>query len=150
MPIIEAGVPNSDGKLDPNQLTLLGPSIRASIGHFRGGDAANALPKEDEFTVALVDTGATESCIDISLTQKLELPIVDKMTISGAGGAKSHDVYMAQINIPDLKFTQYGKFAGVDLEGGGQVHKALLGRTFLQNTIMIYDGIRGQVTLTTR
>lgn len=150
MPIIEAGVPNSDGKLDPNQLTLLGPSIRVSIGHFRVGDAANTLPKEDEFAVALVDTGATESCIDISLAQKLELPIVDKITISGAGGAKSHDVYMAQIHIPDLKFTQYGKFAGVDLEGGGQVHKALLGRTFLQTTIMIYDGIRGQVTLTTR
>ena len=77
MPIIEAGVPNSDGKLNPNQLTLLGPSIRVSKGHFRGGDVANALPKEDEFAVALVDTGATESCIDISLAQKLELPIVD-------------------------------------------------------------------------
>ncbi|MCY4361827.1 MAG: hypothetical protein OXE42_06555 [Gammaproteobacteria bacterium] len=112
MPIIEAGVPNSDGKLDPNQLTLLGPSIRVSMGHFRSGDSAGALPEQDEYAVALVDTDATESCIDISFAQNLELPIVDKMTISGAGGAKSHDVYMAQIHIPDLKFTQYGKFAG--------------------------------------
>ena len=150
MPIIEAGASNSDGKLDPNQLILVGPSIRVSIGHFRTDDAADTLPKEDEFAVALVDTGATESCIDISLAQKLELPIVDKMIISGAGGANSHGVYMAQIHIPDLQFTQYGKFAGVDLAGGGQLHQALLGRTFLQNTIMIYDGIRGQVTLTIR
>lgn len=148
MPIIEAGVPDNDGKLDPNQLTLLGPSIRVSIGHFRSGDESSTIPKEDEFAVALVDTGATESCIDISLAQYLELPIVDTMTISGSDGAKKHDVYMAQIHIPDLKFTQFGKFAGVNLDGGGQLHKALLGRTFLQNTIMIYDGLRGQVTIT--
>lgn len=97
MPIIEAGVPNSDGKLDPNQLTLLGPSIRVSIGHFRGGDAANTLPKEDEFAVALVDTGATESCIDISLAQKLELPIVDKITISGANNPIARFSYMTEM-----------------------------------------------------
>ena len=57
-------------------------------------------------------------------------------------------VYMAQIHIPQLNFTQYGKFAGVQLVGGGQQHQALLGRTFLQGTMMIYDGIRGQVTVT--
>ena len=109
---------------------LIGPSIRVSIGHFRSGDESSTIPKEDEFAVALVDTGATESCIDISLAQYLELPIVDTMTISGSDGAKKHDVYMAQIHIPDLKFTQFGKFAGVNLDGGGQLHKALLGSAY--------------------
>ena len=111
MPIIEAGVPDSDGKLGRNQLIQVGPSIQVSIGHFRADDESGTLPNEDEFALALVDTGASESCIDISFAQKLELPVVDKMTISGVGGAKPHDVYMAQIHIPDLKFTQYGKFA---------------------------------------
>ncbi|MCY4531313.1 MAG: retroviral-like aspartic protease family protein [Gammaproteobacteria bacterium] len=148
MPIIEAGVKNSNDQIDPIQLVQVGPSIEVSIGHFRTSGAPPIPPKEDVFTFALVDTGATESCIDISLAQNLDLPVVDKMTISGVGGAKTHDVYMAQIHIPDLKFTQYGKFAGVDLDGGGQLHKALLGRSFLQNTIMIYDGLRGQVTIT--
>ena len=32
---------------------------------------------------------------------------------------------------PILDFIQYGRFAGVDLAAGGQVHKALIGRTFL-------------------
>ena len=148
MPIIEAGVKNSNDQIDPIQLVQVGPSIEVSIGHFRTGGAPRVPPTEDVFTLALVDTGATESCIDISLAQNLDLPVVDKMTISGVGGAKTHDVYMAQIHIPVLKFTQYGKFAGVDLDGGGQQHKALLGRSFLQNTIMIYDGLRGQVTIT--
>ena len=150
MPIIEAGVPDSDGNLNPNQLIRVGPTIGVFIGHFRSDNESRALPQEDEFALALVDTGASESCIDISFAQKLKLPVVDKMTISGVGGAKIHDVYMAQIHIPNLEFTQYGKFAGVDLDGGGQPHKALLGRTFLQNTIMIYDGFRSQVTITTR
>lgn len=147
MPIIEAGFINDDGKSDPNALVKFGPTIRVFVGHLKAASSSNSVT--DEFVHALIDTGATESCIDISLAQKLELPAVDRITISGVGGAKIHDVYMAQIHIPQLNFTQYGKFAGVQLAGGGQQHHALLGRTFLQGTIMIYDGIRGQVTVTT-
>ncbi len=147
MPIIEAGFTNEDGKPDSNILVQFGPTIRVFVGHLKSAGSSDSVP--DEFVHALIDTGATESCIDISLAQKLELPAVDKITISGVGGANTHNVYMAQIHIPQLNFTQYGKFAGVQLVGGGQQHHALLGRTFLQGTIMIYDGIRGQVTVTT-
>ena len=129
MPILEAGFINDDGKADPNQLILYGPTIQVSIGHFRDAGESSSVPKEDVYAHALVDTGATESCIDISLAQELELPIVDIVTISGSDGAKIHDVYIAQIHIADFG-TQYGKFAGVDLDGGGQPHRALLGGLF--------------------
>jgi len=43
--------------------------------------------------------------------------------------------------------TIHGAFAGVDLKAGGQVHNALIGRTFLQHFTMIYEGRMGTVTI---
>lgn len=40
-----------------------------------------------------------------------------------------------------------GAFAGVDLKAGGQIHSALIGRTFLRHFKMIYDGRTGTVSL---
>lgn len=54
---------------------------------------------------------------------------------------------MARISVPILEIQQYGRFAGVDLNDGGQAHHVLIGRNFLSGVIMIYDGIRAQVTL---
>jgi hypothetical protein len=35
----------------------------------------------------------------------------------------------------------------VDLKAGGQIHSALIGRTFLKHFKMVYDGRTGTVTL---
>lgn len=96
---------------------------------------------------ALVDTGATESCIDNLLAVQLNLSIVDRRPISGVHGRKEANMYLAQVHIPTLNFTIYGAFAGVDLLAGGQIHSALIGRTFLQRFKMVYEGPTGTVTL---
>jgi hypothetical protein len=59
----------------------------------------------------------------------------------------SASIFIAQIHVPSLAFTIYGAFAGVDLAAGGQVHKALIGRTFLRAFKMVYEGTTGTVTL---
>ena len=46
-----------------------------------------------------------------------------------------------------LNFTIYGMFAGVHLVAGGQIHRALIGRTFLQHYTMVYEGRTGTVTI---
>jgi predicted aspartyl protease len=97
--------------------------------------------------LALVDTGALESCIDDALAKKIGLPVIDKQQCAGAGGLSTLDVYMAYIDIPTLGWGQYGRFMGVHLAAGGQNHNVLLGRTLLQGMVMIYDGVRGTVTL---
>jgi predicted aspartyl protease len=96
---------------------------------------------------ALVDTGATECCIDSLLGAQLNLPIIDKRVIAGAHGAKEVNVHLAQVFVPSLNFTIYGAFAGVDLRAGGQFHSALMGRTFLKHFKMIYEGSTGSVEL---
>jgi predicted aspartyl protease len=96
---------------------------------------------------ALVDTGATESCIDSDLARVLQLPIVDRQAIAGVHGASETNVCLAQIHVPDLGFTMYGRFAVVHLAAGGLPHSALLGRNFLQHFTMTYEGKNGVVIL---
>jgi hypothetical protein len=81
------------------------------------------------------------------LASQLNLPVVDRRLIAGSSGKHTANVYLAQIHVPALKFTIYGPFAGVDLKAGGQVHNALIGRTFLQNFTMVYEGKTGNVTI---
>jgi predicted aspartyl protease len=130
-------------------LTLNGPTLFVDIGFdptytlaTQGPPAAGikSLP-------ALVDTGATESCIDNLLASSLKLPIVDRRSVSGSAGSHMANVYLAQVHVPALKFTIYGGFAGVDLAAGGQAHSALIGRTFLRLFTMTYEGRTGTVIL---
>jgi hypothetical protein len=51
--------------------------------------------------------------------------------------------------VPTLNVTIYGAFAGVHLAAGGQLHQALIGRTFLSSFsfTMVYEGATGTVTI---
>jgi len=96
---------------------------------------------------ALVDTGASESCIDSLLVAQLNLPAIDKRMQAGVHGAREVSIHLAQVHVPSLGFTIYGEFAAVDLRLGGQSIDALIGRTFLQHFKMIYDGTTGDVEI---
>jgi hypothetical protein len=108
---------------------------------------ANAPVLPPDSLWALVDTGALESCIDSDLAMRLNLPVIDRRQLSGAHGAKEVNVHLAQVRVPALNFLLYGPFCAVDLAAGGQRHRALIGRTFLQYFTMIYEGRTGTVTL---
>ena len=74
--------------------------------------------------------------------------MVDKRRIAGAGGGTHQaPVYLGRIFFPQVQDTQYGRFAGVGLSDGGQPHKALIGRIFLANYMVIFDGPFGRVSL---
>jgi hypothetical protein len=145
----------NDDPNDPNApsgailLATWGPTLLVDIGFDKDWNLQSAsTPKLAISGVnALVDTGASESCIDDLLATQLNLPVIDRRPMSGIGGAQEAKIYLAQIYIPSLGFTIYGAFAGVHLEAGGQVHKALIGRTFLSGFIMIYEGTTGKVIL---
>jgi predicted aspartyl protease len=148
MPLLDATFRDQAGLTDRNALLQFGPSIQVIVGHFTQPGSIVATSTDTETTYALVDTGACESCIDSALAKKLGLPVIDTMQIAGANGSHTHDVYLAYINILGLEFSQFGRFAGVHLSAGQQAHGVLLGRTFLSNVMLIYDGLRGQITLT--
>lgn len=97
--------------------------------------------------LALIDTGAVESCIDDALAQQLQLPLVNQQQASGVGGIHTLNVYLAFIAMPLLATVQAGTFIGAQLSTGGQPHLALIGRTLLSDTLLIYDGRSGSVKL---
>ncbi len=65
----------------------------------------------------------------------------------GASGLSLANVYLAQLYIPEMEFTVYGTFLGVQLLAARQPHLALLGRDFLANFTMTYEGRTGIVVL---
>jgi Aspartyl protease len=131
-------------------LVMHGPTLGVQIGFDPTYDPENpsgppALPQN--IIGALVDTGASESCIDAALAMSLNLPIIDQRTFGGISGSHRANMHLAHIHIPSLAFTIYGPFAGVGLQAGGQHHQALIGRTFLKAFTMIYEGRTGSVTI---
>ncbi len=148
---VKCGFNSTENSSGAELLTSYGPTLFVNIG-FDKEYKSDAIPLTTPVPAitqveALVDTGASTSCIDVLLATQLGLPIVDKQIISGAGGQHVANVYLAQIHVPQLGFTIYGTFAGVNLAAGGQMHKALIGRTFLQNFTMVYEGKTGTVTI---
>lgn len=150
MPTTKCGFDNAPGISGQALLVGSGPTLFVQIGFDPTYDPATpwkapVLPADNLW--ALVDTGAVESCIDSNLAMTLKLPIIDRRVIAGAHGQKEVNVHLAHIHVPSLVFTLYGPFCAVDLAAGGQRHLALIGRTFLQNFTMVYEGRTGTVTL---
>jgi hypothetical protein len=137
------------GMSGSDSLIFFGPTLMVSVGFdpdFK--PVPGAIPKAAVTDMhALVDTGATTSCIDSGLAMQLGLPVVDRQTISGVHGPKEVNVHLAQIHVPSLNTTIYGRFAAVDLVAGGQQHHVLIGRTFLSDFTMVYEGATGTVTI---
>jgi predicted aspartyl protease len=131
---VEVGFSNELFATDPAAVQA---ALQAVVG---APVAATLIP-------ALIDTGATESCIDEELAKSLNLPLIDRQPGSGVGGPDTFNFYLGHIRIAALNWVQYGRFMGARMSAGGQVHRVLLGRTLLSQMVLAYDGRTGSVTL---
>lgn len=139
-------------------LVVKGPTLAVEIGFHpdlfhsdpavvkQAIESVHAQPPA-QVVEALIDTGATESCIDEELAKQLQLPLIDHQDGSGVGGTEKFNVYLGHVRIAALGYLQYGRFMGVRLKAGNQPHQALLGRTLFREMILVYDGRTGSVTL---
>ena len=107
-----------------------------------------SLPKRPACRhLALVDTGASHTCVDADLAPALGLPVVQRSPVSGVHGKLVVNFYPAHLYITELRVVFDGIFAAVHLQSGGQSHVVLLGRSFLQGFLMQYEGRTGSVTI---
>ena len=132
--------------LDPvSDLRVSGPSVSVQIGfdlsYRYDSEGRPGIGHEEYF--ALVDTGASNNCIDATLAQALNLPVVGQEELAAASGLALADVYLAQLYIPEMEFTVYGTFLSAQLLKARQPHLALLGRDFLANFTLTYEGRTG-------
>ena len=147
---LECGFDSNPGSQGVLLLIQSGPTLLVDIGFDTSWVPTSGVTPTPGISgvKALVDTGASECCIDQILAANLNLPVVDQRPIGGISGQHMANMYMAQICIPALQVWHYGVFAGVDLKAGGQIHEALIGRSLLQHFHMSYTGNSGAVTLT--
>lgn len=96
---------------------------------------------------ALIDTGASVTCIDNKLAQKLELPVIDIVEMTSAShSAIEQNVYPVEIEITGSPIRlEVLRAMGANLEAQGLI--ALIGRDFLQHCTVHYNGVTGAITL---
>jgi predicted aspartyl protease len=96
---------------------------------------------------ALIDTGASTTCVDDEAAAKLALPAIDKVKMASA----SHDstdknVYPVLIQFIGVPIKANAMRAiGASLASQGII--ALLGRDLLQNFTLFYNGLAGEITI---
>jgi hypothetical protein len=72
---------------------LLGPTLIVDVGfdpNFDPNSSKTPPVSQLQGSHALVDTGATISCIDSAVAAALSLPVIDRQKISGAGGLSEY------------------------------------------------------------
>ena len=127
MPIVDCEFRDTEAGTGAALLEQHGPTLLVDIGFDAGyvPDAPERPPQAGRRQIpALIDTGATMSCIDDGLARELSLPLVDRQLMGGVGGQHEANLYLAQVFAPAMGFTQYGQFFGADLRGSGQWHQA--------------------------
>jgi len=104
--------------------------------------------------LALIDTGATLTCVHEPILHSLNLNPVGVVNSGTANGPKRQNVYPARIVFPTKGWTlDLGQAVGVDLTGQVVLKEppepiiVLLGRNALQSWVFIYNGPAGYWTV---
>ena len=96
---------------------------------------------------ALIDTGASTTCIDDSVAQKMGLPAIDVVTMASASHASTQqNVYSIQMQIVGSPImVEVPRAIGANLQSQRII--ALIGRDYLQHCTLHYNGLTGAITL---
>src|SRR4029077_7905808 len=96
--------------------------------------------------LALIDTGASGTCIDEQAAQELGLPVIDVVKMTSATHADQESkVYPIQITIPPSLVFNVPRPIGAALAPQGLL--ILIGRDLLSACNPFYNGPLGQITL---
>ena len=127
---------------DPGRLIRDGLLIEVHIGHAQKREAPGRHLHPQR---ALIDTGASDCCVDIDLAEQLQLKKVDRDAVTGVTGERLIvDVYSARIRIEALDITLLDPCPGYPLRKMGSPFRIILGRSFLYRVTMSYDGSSGR------
>ena len=132
-------------------LEARGPLVLAQIGVpellARNLRAHGLEIPEDQRGPCVVDTGASLTGVDLGVAQALGLPPFTTAVVCTPTGTEERSVYVVRLEFPGsgLPTRDPARVLGVDLEPLGLA--ALIGRDFLRELVMVYDGTAGTVTL---
>ena len=155
MPIYDGEFRTQAGQPGPGGLLRTGPvlpveiAIPSALSRFLS--AKNQRIPAPVGGFALIDTGATRSCVDSQVISSLGVNPIGIANLGTARGRSQHHLYPAKFSFPAIKFeVEFGSVVGVDLSGQGVGNRqiiALIGRDVLSRCILIYHGTRGSFSL---
>lgn len=130
-------------------LQMRGPLIQVSVTIEENAGKAllsqgKALPTP-KTGLALIDTGASNTCIDEQAAKELGLPVIDVGTMLSATHEKVPcNIYPVQVTTPIVNLNS-PRTMGAALAAQGLL--VLIGRDVLQRCNLFYNGPIGQFTL---
>jgi predicted aspartyl protease len=98
-----------------------------------------------ESGLALIDTGASGTCIDNGAAQRLQLPVIDTGNMVSASHTTPQNIYPVLIEVAGGIRVNVPRAMGAELASQGLV--VLIGRDFLQHCTLFYNGPSGALTL---
>ena len=127
-----------------------GPVIQVSVGLEQ--TMAKALTQQGQpvptlkVGLALIDTGASITCVDEQAAQELRLPVVDVAQMASAShSGHPCNLYPIQMILPAGISFGAPRAMGANLAVQGLI--AIIGRDILQVCTLFYNGGSGQITL---
>ncbi len=143
--------PAGGHRLGPTTLANLGPVLAVSISIPQAlADlyTRQQRPLPSPITgIALIDTGATRSCVHGPIMSNLGVNPIGVVTSSTAAGLASHNLFPAHFTFPAARIDiAFAAVVGVDLTGhiiNDQQLIALIGRDVLSMGIFVYNGPMG-------
>lgn len=97
--------------------------------------------------LGLLDTGASNTCIDDEAAQSLQLPVIDVGSMCSASHARTpSNIYPIQFSLIGFPMQlQSPRTMGAALKEQGLL--LLVGRDVLAHCTLFYNGLTGQITL---
>ena len=120
--------------MSPKLLHIAGPAIEVSVNGRVG--------------VALLDTGASVSSLDITFAEAIELRVSGTHRSTGATGEGSYPNFDTSLLIPVLGIAVPSPIEGLPLRGHGHPWDAIIGRDILCQYEFTVNGETGLISFT--
>ncbi len=138
-------------RVSPASLANLGPVLSVSVSIPQAlADlyARQQIPLPSPIAgMALIDTGATRSCVHGPIMTSLGVNPIGVITVGSAAGQILHNLFPAHFTFPAARIDiDFASVVGVDLTGqiiNNQQLIALIGRDVLSMGIFVYNGSMG-------
>ena len=132
----------------PQALQQRGPVLTATLtlsDRQQESEVASGARSRSVSGDALIDTGASHTCLDQRVANDLGLAMFGTGRMTSASHADIEvPLFVGKIVLPNITVNVEGA-VGARLEEQGLI--ALIGRDVLQNAVLVYNGVDGSVTL---
>ena len=130
--------PDASGRKE--RLTIEGYVLDVIIHRMAGAPEETGVSQFYE-AGGLIDTGASDVCIDYRMAQTLRLRQIDQQTVATPGGSLLAAIYMGVLEIPALSFKRVMPLYALKVARAS--YNVILGRSFLSEYVVTFDGPNG-------